>query len=90
MAVYVEQLGRKNSKERNSKDGKIGARGALAGPLTRFLALLVVAGALLLLMANVAQPHWLAPLNTPPSYWVAPVQENPILIPAPWSGQDGA
>lgn len=76
MAVYAEQLGRKKA-----GNWRTVAAESLAGFVMRFVIVLVVAGALfaVLAAANVAQPYWLAPVN-----------EEPILIPAPWSGQDGA
>lgn len=73
MAVYAENIGRKKPGQ-----WKAIAAESLAGFVLRFVALLIVAAALFaaLSAANLTQP-----------YWLAPVEENPILIPAPWSGE---
>jgi len=76
MAVYAGDLGRKRA-----GDSKGVAASWVGGFALRILALLVVAAALFAILAavNVAQP-----------FWLAPVEEQPILIPAPWSGELGA
>lgn len=82
MAVYAGNLGRGKAGDRKKAgDWRALAAESLAGFAIRVVALLIVAAALFAVLAavNVAQP-----------YWLAPVDEELILIPAPWSGQEGA
>jgi len=86
MAVYAESTGRRQREQTEPEHRTSGEWGAVAaealiGFALRVVALLIIAGALFALIAaaGIAQPVWLAPAD-----------EQPRLIPSPWSGQDGA
>jgi hypothetical protein len=77
----MESIDRKRAEQRKAGEwGKVAVEAAVGFAL-RFIALLIIAGALfaLLAVANVAQPIWLAPF-----------EEQPLLVPTPWSEQNAA